>query len=506
MGKKISIVLLTVTFLVAVWTFVSMLNVDPEEDVKAALAAEERIAGQVAARLLGDEAFLADVSAKVETAVPGYVAEWVSSDAFKAMINELKVKVVTETVATLMDGDMLNVIADAALARLAAEDSPMHQNALAALAGRVAGELDIEAQVLAMLEEAKPGLIEAALAEVLGIPAEEKAEIIEAAVLTVYENHQDEIAEGIIAKHETAAETEAMIDSSLLSLRAELAALNEEYTAKLLEEVNLLIAQSRPDIEKEALALYEKYGDALSAEIIAKHDITAEVAALIEESKEAPVDVELEVLALYEKYGEALAAEIIAKHDITAEVAALIEESKEAPVDVEAEVLALYEKYGEALSREIIAKHDITAEVAALIEESKEAPVDVELEVLALYEKYGDALAAEIISKHDITAEVAALIEESKEAPVDIEAEVLALYEKYGDALSAEIIAKHDITAELEALIASITVEEEAAASIMASPAFGDAVVTETGSDEYNAYRSSLKSEALSQILSIIGE
>ena len=563
MSKRISIILLSVTVLLAVWVFVSMLVINPQGD-----EVEERLAGQVASRLAEDEDFLEGVSSKVEEEIPGYITAWTESDAFKAILNDIKARMVAETVAGLLDGPMLDVLSDAAIVRLGTAEGAIQQPALDKLTARVAGQIEasyLEAQVIGVLEENKDALVDSFLKGMIsaytGLPAEERAAQIEAPVLEVYGRNEalfaDDVqalieaarpdieaevlalyakygkalADEINAQHEIADEVQAIVDANALDV--------EELTASIIarhditEEVQAMIEEARPDIEAEVLALYAKYGEALADEIISKHVITAEVQTMIDNSL---LTIETEILELAEEYGEdpvteviaqrvimdevqamidaaapdieELTAYIIAQHDITGEVQAMIEEARP---DIEAEVLALYAKYGEALADEIIAKHVITDEVQAIIDANA---LDVE------------ALTASIIAQHDITEEVSAMIEEAKEEPVDIEAEVLALYEKYGETLAAEIIQAHEDLIDYEALVDEAAdrlkeeilalleageSEEEAVEAVaskygIAAPVFGEAVTEEAGTEEYNEYRAAYKAEALSSVLAIIGE
>ena len=679
MSKRLSIVLLTVTVLVAVWTFVSMLVVDPMNDE----ALSESVAEQAALLLVEDEDFLDGVSAKVEEAVPGYVAEWAESDAFRALLNDLKAQMVSETVAELMDGPMADVLADTALLRFGNEEGPVSKYAMERLTGKVAGTVDLlvqeslpdlEAEFLALYAKYGNSIAADVLArqditdEVNALIAEAKEEPVdlESEVLALYAKYGkalaadilsqlditaevqamidesaidvDELTASIIAQHDITAEVQAMIEEakeepvdlesevfalyakygralakdilSQLDITAEVQAMIDESaidvealtasiiaqhdigvqamidanTTSTLAMVETMIEESQPDLEKEVLLLYDKYAKALANEIISKHVITNEVQAMINASlldlqneivaldeqygsenisglfeknvildevqamidesaldvdeltasiiaqhdievqamidanttstlatvetmiEESQPDLEKEVLLLYDKYGKALADEIIAQHDITEDVQALIdanavdtdaltasilsdvevmiEDAKEEPIDLEAEVLALYAKYAKALADEIIAQHDITEDVQALIdanavdtdaltasilsdvevmiEDAKEEPIDLEKEVLALYAKYATALADEINAQHDITAEVEAMIEDAKEEPIDLEKEVLALYAKYAKALANEIIAQHDITEEVQAQIDASAVDTDA--------------------------------------------
>ena len=480
MSKRLSIVLLTVTVLVAVWTFVSMLVVDPMNDE----ALSESVAEQAALLLVEDEDFLDGVSAKVEEAVPGYVAEWAESDAFRALLNDLKAQMVSETVAELMDGPMADVLADIALLRLGNEEGPVSKYAMERLTGKVAGTVDL------LVQESLPDL--------------------EAEFLALYAKYGNSIAADVLARQD------------------------------ITDEVNALIAEAKEepvDLESEVLALYAKYGKALAADILSHLDITAEVQAMIEDAKEEPVDLESEIFALYAKYGRALAkdilsqlditaevqamidesaidvdeltASIIAQHDITAEVQAMIEEAKEEPVDLESEIFALYAKYGRALAADILSQLDITAEVQAMIDESaidvealtasiiaqhgigvqamidantastlatvetmiEESQPDLEKEVLLLYDKYAKALANEIISKHVITNEVQAMINASL---LDLQNEIVALDEQYGSENISGLFEKNVILDEVQAMIdASALDVDELTASIIAQHDIG---------------------------------
>ena len=447
MSKRLSIVLLTVTVLVAVWTFVSMLVVDPMNDE----ALSESVAEQAALLLVEDEDFLDGVSAKVEEAVPGYVAEWAESDAFRALLNDLKAQMVSETVAELMDGPMADVLADIALLRLGNEEGPVSKYAMERLTGKVAGTVDL------LVQESLPDL--------------------EAEFLALYAKYGNSIAADVLARQDITDEVNALIAEAKeepVDLESEVLALYAKYGKALAADI-----LSHLDITDEVQAMIDESAidvDELTASIIAQHDITAEVQAMIEDAKEEPVDLESEIFALYAKYGRALAKDILSQLDITAEVQAMIDESA---IDVD------------ELTASIIAQHDITAEVQAMIEDAKEEPVDLESEVFALYAKYGRALAADILSQLDITDEVQAMIDESaidvdeltasiiaqhdtevqamidantastlatvetmiEESQPDLEKEVLLLYDKYAKALANEIISKHVITNEVQAMI-----------------------------------------------------
>ena len=111
--KNLRIVLLAVTAVLSVFSFATMLAVRPDQQSAVldaarqrqeepilsvaepletdtdAIAEEERIARMAADILADDEEFITRISSEVETSVPGYIAEYVQSDEFKALFDQI---------------------------------------------------------------------------------------------------------------------------------------------------------------------------------------------------------------------------------------------------------------------------------------------------------------------------------------------------------------------------------------------------------------------------------
>ena len=142
MGRKTRIILLSITAVLAVVTFIAMLAVRPgtESEVLAAararqqepllsvaepletdvrtLTEEERMAEKVKELLLSDEEFIGSVSSSIESVVPEYVTEWVNGEEAASILAELQERGVEEAVSRIVTDENIDRIAETVASRL----------------------------------------------------------------------------------------------------------------------------------------------------------------------------------------------------------------------------------------------------------------------------------------------------------------------------------------------------------------------------------------------------
>ena len=216
--KKLRIVLLAITAVLAVFSFSTMLAVRPGQHsavLEAArerqrvpilsvtepletntdqIAEEERIARLVADILLSDGAFIGGVSDQVEAAIPGYITEWVQSEEFAAImdkaledsISEIVDRVITE----LVTDENLDYVASIVADRLGTSEEEVYVAAFSRIATRVLSmltlpdgdELDIESAVRSLYASNRDAIIydivSAAVAQYDALSTEEKIELL----------------------------------------------------------------------------------------------------------------------------------------------------------------------------------------------------------------------------------------------------------------------------------------------------------------------------------------
>lgn len=494
MGKKIRIVLLTVTAVAAVFSFALMLDVRPGSDstvLNAAkdrqsepllsvsepletdpgtIAAEEEMAEKVKGILLADDEFIGSISDQIYDGVPEMVNSWLAGEEGAAILQTLQDNGVDEAVARIVTEENINAIAERVAANLGTNDSEAFAAAADRLARTVASQIiipQIQREVArntvidlynANKDVIADDVIRRATAEYASLTDAEKLELL--SLDSIYYKYSDGMfADALKALEALPAEEKARI----ISFAETADKYYQENLPAVVEDIKAALGPEETiDVEKEVLDLYDKYRSALVSDMVA--DILAQYDALTTEEKKdvLGIDIESEVLALYDKYSTALAEDIAAyiranypdeEIDIESEILALYEKYKtglaedviaywngNSPAvmsvspDIESEVLALYDKYRAALVSDIIV--DILNEYDALSAEEKAELLGVEgiseQEILDLYEKYRTGLAEDVIAYWN---------ENYPDEPVVLEDEILALYEKYRTALAEDVIA-----------------------------------------------------------------
>ena len=455
MGKKIRIVLLTVTAVAAVFSFALMLDVRPGSDstvLNAAkdrqsepllsvsepletdpgtIAAEEEMAEKVKGILLADDEFIGSISDQIYDGVPEMVDSWLAGEEGAAILQTLQDNGVDEAVARIVTEENINAIAERVAANLGTNDSEAFAAAADRLARTVASQIiipQIQREVArntvidlynANKDVIADDVIRRATAEYASLTDAEKLELL--SLDSIYYKYSDGMfADALKALEALPAEEKARI----ISFAETADKYYQENLPAVVEDIKAALGPEETiDVEKEVLDLYDKYRSALVSDMVA--DILAQYDALTTEEKKdvLGIDIESEVLALYDKYSTALA------EDIAAYISANYPDEE---IDIESEMLALYDEYRPALAYDMAS--DIQKQYDTLSAEEKAAVlgIDVESEVLALYDKYYAALAEDI----------AAYIRENYPAEnIDLESEILALYEKYKTGLAEDVIA-----------------------------------------------------------------
>ena len=455
MGKKIRIVLLTVTAVAAVFSFALMLDVRPGSDstvLNAAkdrqsepllsvsepletdpgtIAAEEEMAEKVKGILLADDEFIGSISDQIYDGVPEMVNSWLAGEEGAAILQTLQDNGVDEAVARIVTEENINAIAERVAANLGTNDSEAFAAAADRLARTVASQIiipQIQREVVrntvidlynANKDVIADDVIRRAVAEYASLTDAEKLELL--SLDSIYYKYSDGMfADALKALEALPAEEKARI----ISFAETADKYYQENLPAVVEDIKAALGPEETiDVEKEVLDLYDKYRSALVSDMVA--DILAQYDALTTEEKKdvLGIDIESEVLALYDKYSTALA------EDIAAYISANYPDEE---IDIESEILALYDQYRAALAYDMAT--DIQKQYDSLSAEEKAAVlgIDVESEVLALYDKYYTALAEDI----------AAYIRENYPVEnIDLESEILALYEKYKTGLAEDVIA-----------------------------------------------------------------
>ena len=344
MGRKTRIILLSITAVLAVVTFIAMLAVRPgtdsevleeararqqepllsvaeplETDVQA-LTEEEEMAEKVRDMLLADEDFIAAVSSLIEAVVPGYVSEWVDGEEAAAVFAGIQERGVEEAVRRIVTDENIDMIAERVASRLGTTDSDAYAQAADRIAAMISSSLVI------------PELQKSAIAE---------------AVTAYYENSKDAIARDVI-------------DRAV----AEYASLSAEEQADLL------------GISAIAQMLYMENRDAIIADIISAIpedepvDVQSIVAGIYDESKGIIADdVINEAIARYSAMDSSARAELLGMagmaedlyaanrsyiiEDISSAVLASMPEAEE--IDAEAIAVQLYDQYRDEIAEDVIA-------------------------------------------------------------------------------------------------------------------------------------------------------
>ena len=385
MGRKTRIILLSITAVLAVVTFIAMLAVRPgtesevldeararqqepllsvaeplETDVRT-LTEEQEMAEKVREILLADEDFIAAVSSSIESVVPEYVSGWVEGEEAAAVFSGIQERGVEEAVKRIVTDENIDRIAELVASKLGTADSGAFSDATDRIVSIISASLVI------------PELQKSAISN---------------AIIAYYENNKDAIAEDVIER--------AISEYSSLSAedRAELLG-SEDIILMLYDEYGSTLAY---DVIMEAIAEYSALGDQQKAELLGigaianmlymenRDAIIADVLTSIPEDE--PVDAEKIVLDIYSEHKGLFADDVI--NEAIARYSAM--DSRE-----RAELIGMAEIAGDLYqeNRSFIID-DISAAILAAIPEAEE--IDAEAIAIQLYDEYRDAVAEDVIA------------------------------------------------------------------------------------------------------------
>ena len=420
--KKLRIVLLAITAVLAVFSFSTMLAVRPGQHsavLEAArerqrvpilsvtepletntdqIAEEERIARLVADILLSDEAFIGGVSDQVEAAIPGYITEWVQSEEFAAImdkaledsISEIVDRVITE----LVTDENLDYVASIVADRLGTSEEEVYVAAFSRIATRVLSmltlpdgdELDIESAVRSLYASNRDAIIydivSAAVAQYDALSTEEKIELLatDEQAVEIYADEREFIISDIvdsIVEQYSALTTEEKIDLLATDDQAvDIYAAERDYiisdiVSAAVAQYDALTTEEKIELlatDEQAVEIYAAERDYIISDIISA--AVAQYDALTTEEKIEVLAAEDIIMALYGSNRDALMDDIVA--ELLSRIEPLTDEEKAAlfgSADVEAEVIALYEANKEYIVEEfldiILAKYGTTPSTAS---------------------------------------------------------------------------------------------------------------------------------------------
>ncbi len=405
--KKLRIVLLAITAVLAVFSFSTMLAVRPGQHsavLEAArerqrvpilsvtepletntdqIAEEERIARLVADILLSDEAFIGGVSDQVEAAIPGYVTEWVQGEEFAAIMDKALEdsisEIVDRVIAELVTDENLEYVASIVAERLGTSEEEVYAAAFSRIATRVlamltlpdGNEFDIESAVRSLYAANRDAIISdivtAAVAQYDALTTEEKIDLLAT----------DEQAVEIYA-----AEREFVISDIVDSII-------EQYNALTTEEKIALLST-----DDQAVEIYANERDYIISDIVA--EAIAQYDALTTEEKIALLSTDDQAVEIYANERDYIISDIVSA--AVAEYDALTTEEKIEVLSAEDIIMALYGDNRDALMDDIVA--ELVSRVEGLTDEEKAAlfgSADVEAEVIALYEANKEYIVEEFL-------------------------------------------------------------------------------------------------------------
>ena len=456
MGRKTRIILLSITAVLAVVTFIAILAVRPgtESEVLAAararqqepllsvaepletdvrtLTEEERMAEKVKELLLSDEEFIGSVSSSIESVVPEYVAEWVNGEEAASILAELQERGVEEAVSRIVTDENIDRIAETVASRLGTSDPGTYADATDRIVSIISSSLTI--------------------------PAVQKS-AIENAILAFYENNKEQIA----------ADT---IDRAV----AEYSSLSAEERAALLGSEDII------------LLLYDEYGDALADDVIRK--AVAEYGSLSDEDKAGLLGIRALAALIYAENRDAVAADILASIP------------EEEPVDYDAVFSALYADHKDVIADDVIG--EAIERYNAMDSGEQAALLRMDGILSALY----DANRGYIIE--DISKEIMAALPETEE--VDAEKIATDLYGKYRDYIAEDVISYYlshygaPAPASGPAEGEEIPAEAVPAKERLSAPVFSGepAVSNDASQEDYNRAREEMRQRELERLSAFI--
>ena len=420
--KKLRIVLLAITAVLAVFSFSTMLAVRPGQHsavLEAArerqrvpilsvtepletntdqIAEEERIARLVADILLSDEAFIGGVSDQVEAAIPGYITEWVQSEEFATIMDkaleESISEIVDRVITELVTDENLDYVASIVADRLGTSEEEVYVAAFSRIATRVLSmltlpdgdELDIESAVRSLYASNRDAIIydivSAAVAQYDALSTEEKIELLatDEQAVEIYADEREFIISDIvdsIVEQYSALTTEEKIDLLATDDQAvDIYAAERDYIisdiiAEAIAQYGALTTEEKIELlatDEQAVEIYAAERDYIISDIISA--AVAQYDALTTEEKIEVLAAEDIIMALYGSNRDALMDDIVA--ELLSRIEPLTDEEKAAlfgSADVEAEVIALYEANKEYIVEEfldiILAKYGTTPSTAS---------------------------------------------------------------------------------------------------------------------------------------------
>lgn len=371
MGRKTRIILLSVTAVLAVVTFIAMLAVRPGTDSEVleeararqqepllsvaepletditALTEEEKMAEKVREILLSDEEFISAVSASIESVVPEYVSDWVNGEEASLIFSGIQERGVEEAVRRIVTDENIESIAELVASRLGTSDAEAYSDATARIVALISSSLvipelqksAIEDAIIEYYESSKDliaqDVIDRAVSEYSSLSSEDRAELlgIDAIAQMLYMDNRDAILADIIG----AIPEDEPIDAEKI--------VSEIYAAH-----RSAVAE---DVISEAIARYSAMSAGERSELLGMGEISAELyeanrsyiiedisKAVLESVPEAEeIDAEAIAIDLYEKYRDVIAEDVISYFlseygipEPAAETSAPARESISAPV------------------------------------------------------------------------------------------------------------------------------------------------------------------------------
>lgn len=371
MGRKTRIILLSVTAVLAVVTFIAMLAVRPGTDSEVleeararqqepllsvaepletditALTEEEKMAEKVREILLADEEFISAVSASIESVVPEYVSEWVNGEEASLVFSGIQERGVEEAVRRIVTDENIESIAELVASRLGTSDADAYSDATARIVSLISSSLvipelqksAIEDAIIEYYESSKDliaqDVIDRAISEYSSLSSEDRAELlgIDAIAQMLYMDNRDAILADIIGSipEDEPIDAEKIVSEIYAAHRSAVA---EDVISEAVARYSAMSAGERSELLGMGEISAELY-EANRSYII--EDISNAVLASVPEAEE--IDAEAIAVDLYEKYRDVIAEDVISYFlseygipEPAAETSAPARESISAPV------------------------------------------------------------------------------------------------------------------------------------------------------------------------------
>ena len=559
--KKLRIVLLAITAVLAVFSFSTMLAVRPGQHsavLEAArerqrvpilsvtepletntdqIAEEERIARLVADILLSDEAFIGGVSDQVEAAIPGYVTEWVQSEEFAAIMDKALEdsisEIVDRVIAELVTDENLEYVASIVAERLGTSEEEVYAAAFSRIATRVlamltlpdGNEFDIESAVRSLYAANRDAIISdivtAAVAQYDALTTEEKIDLLatDEQAVEIYAAEREfvisDIVDSIIEQYNALTTEEKIALLSTDDQAVEIYANERDYiisdiVAEAIAQYDALTTEEKIALlstDDQAVKIYANERDYIISDIVA--EAIARYDALTTEEKIALLSTDDQAVEIYANERDYIISDIVA--EAIARYDALTTEEKIALLSTDDQAVEIYANERDFIISDIVSA--AVAEYDALTTEEKIEVLSAEDIIMALYGDNRDALMDDIVA--ELVSRVDGLTDEEKAAlfgSADVETEVIALYEANKEYIVEEfldiILAKYGTTPATESYQEEPEQpsEEPASRPIITVPVFDPtpSVSNDASAEEYMEARSSAREAEIARLLEYI--